>query len=110
MWTDDHLWNGYLRELLMPGNNRSDTAQTKFSDWAFLVCLMHPQGHIKLYWQLTFWNKVLQNNFSDVELLRSDVFSNYHLQNLMGVKKKSSLWTVPDPIFIGTSTAFDNTL
>ena len=40
----------------------------------------------------------------------SDVFSNYHLQNLVGVKNESGLWTILDPIFTGACTASDNAL
>ena len=35
--------------------------------------------------------ELLQNNSSDIELVSSDIFSKYNLQNLVGVKNESSL-------------------
>ena len=54
-------------------------------------------------------HEVLQNS-SDIKLLCSDVFSSYHLQNLVGVKNELSLSTILDPIIMGFYTESDNAL
>ena len=58
----------------------------------------------------TLWNEMVQSNSSDIELLCSNILSNNHLQNLVGVKHKLSLWTIPDLIFKGAYTASNNAL